>query len=124
GNSDAYQQISRLVRDYLTRDATPLVPPARGPMPAEARTRFAGWYRPDNPRVQHIYFLERLLGLSRLTATDTSLVLAPVLGDEATRFVPVSGLLFRDAREPVATMALISDSADGRPEAIEAMGYL
>ncbi len=123
GNSTAYLRIGRLIRDYLTRDAAGPVPPARGPMPAEARTRFAGWYRPDNPRVQHIYFLERLLGLSRLGATDTSLVLEPIIGDEH-RYLPVSGLFFRDAREPVATMALISDSANGRPEAIEAMGYL
>ncbi len=126
GNSDAYLQIGRLVRDYLTRDAARPVPPPRGPMPAEADARFAGWYRPDNPRVQHLYFLERLFGLARLRATDSVLVLAPLLGGAKgiVRYVPVSGLLFREAREPVATMALMSDPANGRPEAIEAMGYL
>jgi hypothetical protein len=125
-NSDAYLQIGRLLRDCLTRDAVHPVSPARGPMPAEARATYAGWYRPDNPRVQHIYFLERLFGLTRVRVTDTSLVLAPLIGgaDAIVRYVPVSGRLFREAREPVATMALISDSANGRPFAIEAMGYL
>jgi CubicO group peptidase (beta-lactamase class C family) len=126
GNSDAYLEISRLVRDYLTRDAArPALPPV-GPMPAEARAVYAGWYRPDNPRTQHLYFAERLLGLARLRVSDTALALRPLIGGAKAvhRFVPVSGLLFREPREPVATMALISDSANGRPEAIEAMGYL
>lgn len=121
-NSDAYFDISRLLRDYLTRDATRSALPPPGTMPEEARV-YAGWYRPDNPRAQHFYFLERLLGLSRVSVTDTSLVISPVLGDPR-RYVPVTGRLFRETREPVATLALVSDSANGRPVAIEAMGYL
>lgn len=123
GDGEAYSEISRLIRDYLTRDATRPARPPRGAMPAEARTVYAGWYRPDNPRMQHAYFLERLFGLARVSATDTSLVIEPLVGD-AIPYVPVSGRLFREAREPVATMALISDSANGRPVAIEAMGYM
>ena len=126
GNSDAYMQIGRIVRDYVTRDAVhPALPPL-GAMPAEAGTRYAGWYRPDNPRAQHFYFAERLLGLTRLGASDSALALRPLLGGAKAikRYVPVSGMLFREPREPVASLALISDSADARPQAIEAMGYL
>lgn len=122
-NTDAYLEISRLLRDYLTRDATRPALPPRGTMPSQARGVYAGWYRPDNPRAQHLYFVERILGLSRVSVTDTALVISPVLGDQR-RYVPVTGRLFRETREPVATLALISDSANGRPVAIEAMGYL
>lgn len=126
GNREAYEQIGRLLRDYLTRDAARPIPPPVGPMPAEARTTYTGWYRPDNPRVQHIYFVERLTGLTRASVTDSALVLAPLLGgaDHRVRYLPVRGRLFRDPKEPVATMALVADSADGRPVAIETMGYL
>ncbi|MEP7106287.1 MAG: serine hydrolase domain-containing protein, partial [Chloroflexota bacterium] len=126
GSSEAYMEISRLVRDYLTRDAVHPAMPAIGAMPAEAKDRYVGWYRPDNPRTQHLYFAERLMGLARVSASDTALVIRPLLGgaDATRRYVPVSGRLFRERREPVATMALISDSADARPVAIEAMGYL
>jgi hypothetical protein len=126
GSSEAYLQIGRAVRDYLTRDAPRPALPARGAMPAEAAARYAGWYRPDNPRIQHIYFLERLFGLARLSVSDTALALDPLIGGAGAtqRWVPVSGMQFRKASEPLATMALSADSADGRPEAIEAMGYL
>lgn len=123
GNGEAVEQISRLVRDFVTRGSTRPTPPPRGAMPEVARTTYAGWYQTDNPRQQHLYFAERLLGLVRVKVTDTSLVVTPLLS-KAARYVPVSGMTFRGEREPVATLALVADSADGRPVAIEQMGYL
>src|SRR5207302_3871484 len=116
-------ELSRLVRDYVTLGHPRPIPAPRGTMPAIARTSYAGWYRPDNPRAQHIYFMERLTGLVRLTADDSSLVLKPLRGQSA-RFFPVTGMSFRGESEPVATVALVDDSADDRPVAIERMGYL
>jgi hypothetical protein len=124
GSGKAYKRVSRLVRDFLTRDAAPPALPAAGPMPAFAAARYAGWYRPDNPRAQHLYFLERLLGFTRVSVNDSTLVLRPLLGGDSRSYVPVDGMRFRERREPVATLALIADSANGRPVAIEAMGYL
>jgi CubicO group peptidase (beta-lactamase class C family) len=123
GSGEAYEEISRLLRDYLTRDLMlPALPP-RGAMPAEARAVYAGWYRPDNPRMKHLYFIERLFGIARVSVSDTALFVEPAMGDPVS-YVPVRGRLFREAREPVATMALTSDSASGRPIAIEVMGYM
>lgn len=123
GNGKALEEIGRLVRDFVTMGHARPTPPPRGAMPEVARTTYAGWYRPDNPRQQHLYFAERLLGLVRVKVTDTSFVVTPLLS-KAARYVPVSGMTFRGEREPVATLALVADSADGRPVAIERMGYL
>jgi len=122
GSTEAFRRISRLVRNYLTRDATPAEPPPRAPVSDLARDR-AGWYRPDNPRNQKLYFLERILGLERVTVSDSGLLMKPLLG-KATFYVPVSERLFRQSSDPVATLALVDDAVDGRAEAIERMGYL
>jgi CubicO group peptidase (beta-lactamase class C family) len=122
GSGEAFERISRLIRDYLTRDEARPTPPSPAALAPLARER-AGWYRPDNPRVQALYFLERIGGLARLVAADTTLSLRPLLGDPAT-YLPVSERLFRRPGEPVATLALVDDPTNGRPAAIERMGYL
>jgi hypothetical protein len=123
GSGEAFGRIGRLVRDYLTRDALRPIPPPAAPLSPLAHER-AGWYRPDNPRVQTLYFLERIAGLTRMAVDDSAgLALRPLLGAPAW-YVPVSERLFRRPSEPVATLALIDDPANGRPAAIERMGYL
>ena len=122
GNGKAFERIGRVVRDYLTHDQPRPEPPPVAPVSQLARER-AGWYRPDNPRVQKTRFLERILGLVRVTATDSGLTMKPLLG-KAGHFVPVSDRLFRQPSAPVATLALIDDPENGRAQAIELMGYL
>jgi CubicO group peptidase (beta-lactamase class C family) len=133
-NSDsrvAFTEISALLRDFVARGIARRAPPAPAPLPwvADAplpwvaEVRYTGWYRPDNPRVQHVYFYERLVALTRVTVDGGALVVTPLLGGP-TRYLPVSGLTFRGEREPVATLALIDDAANGRPVAIERMGYM
>lgn len=122
GNGEAMRKISRLVRDFLTRDAARPEPLPVAPVSALARERL-GWYRADNPRVQGLYFLEWLVGVVHLTASDSALTVKPLL-DKAERYVAVDERRFREPHEPVATLALVDDTENGRPEAIEAMGYL
>jgi CubicO group peptidase (beta-lactamase class C family) len=122
GSGKAFEEIGRLVRDYLTQDQMPPEPPPMAPVSPLARER-AGWYRPDNPRVAKLRFVERVLGLIRVTATDSGLVIKPLL-EEAHHVVPVSDRLFRQPSAPVATLALIDDPDNGRAEAIELMGYM
>lgn len=121
-NGEAYGEIGKLVRDYLTLGEARPTPPPAGLMPAVARER-AGWYEPDNPRVQGMYFIERIFGLTRVTVDDTTLVMKSLLGKPA-RYLPVSGTLFRQPSEPVATLALTTNPEDGRAAGIEQMGYL
>jgi CubicO group peptidase (beta-lactamase class C family) len=122
GNGQAYGQISRLLRDYVTRDLPRPAPPPPAAVAGSARA-WAGWYRPDNPRAQGFAFLERL-ALVRATLNDTALTLAPPLGRGAQLYLPVSDRQFRAPDEPEATLALLEDPANDRDRAIERMGYL
>jgi len=122
GSGEAFREIGRLVRDYLTRDAARVTPPPVASVSDLARAR-AGWYRPDNPRNQKLYFVERVLGLERMTVSDSGITMKPLLGDGAF-YVPVAERLFRRPSDPVATLAFVDDTPDGRPDAIERMGYL
>jgi len=121
-NGKAMQDIDHLVRGYLTRGEPRPVGPPPGPMPDVARER-AGWYVPDNPRVQTMYFAERLLGLTRVTVTDST------AGDEAGAGqgqavpaglghpVPRGGRARRHAR-------LIEDRRTAATRRSKQMGYL
>lgn len=122
GNGAAVRRISRLVRDFLTRETPRPDPPPVAPVSTLARER-TGWYRADNPRVQGLYFIEWLVGVAHLAAGDSGLMVKPLLG-KAKRFVAVDERRFREPYEPVATLALVDDPANARPAAIEAMGYL
>jgi CubicO group peptidase (beta-lactamase class C family) len=121
GNAGALGQIGELVRGFLTQGLTPPAPRARVPLAADVRARFGGWYRGVSPRAQHLYFAQRLLEVSRVTFTDSSLRLTPLIGKGSELF-PVDRLLFRRAGEPVATLALVSDSTNDRAEGTEAFG--
>jgi CubicO group peptidase (beta-lactamase class C family) len=121
-NYGALRQIDHLLRTYLIRSLPhPALPPV-APMAPHAR-EWAGWYVFDNPRLEHLYFLERLLALVRVQVSARDLTLKPLLS-KGRRFLPVTATLFRPADGPVATLALEDDAADGRPAAIERMGYL
>jgi CubicO group peptidase (beta-lactamase class C family) len=117
GNPRAVWQIDRLVRAFVAREAEHPAPPAAAPLAATAH-RWTGWYIADNPRVQGLYFLERLAGIGRLGVRDSGLTFTALLGRRA-RYVPVNATLYRRPNSPVATLALVSDSADGRPFALE-----
>jgi CubicO group peptidase (beta-lactamase class C family) len=122
GNGEAIEKIDRLVRDYVTRDQPRPSPPQAVAMPQLARDR-AGWYRFDNPRVQGLYFVERITGLVRVRAGDSTLTVRPLVG-EGDNYIPVNERLFQKVGEPVPTLALVDDPANGRDQALERMGYL
>ena len=117
GNGDAFGKLGDAIRTYITHGLTrPPVPAARQ-LPANAQ-EYAGWYQPVAPRMKMIYFLERLLGVSRIRFADGKL-LQTSLGTIDQPFIPVSGGQFRyvpkkDAAEPIATAMLLGPHAKGR----------
>jgi hypothetical protein len=91
--------------------------PAAAQLPANVG-EYAGWYEPASPRNQFSYFLERLLGISRVRFEGGKLMLSG-LGEMNRVYVPVSGTQFRsvpkkDSADPIATLALIAPNAEGR----------
>lgn len=117
GNGEAFEKIGKAIRAYITRDLQKPTLPAAAPLPADAET-YAGWYEPDSPRVQMIYFLERLLGLAKVRF-DGGNMFVTSLGEKNEKFIPVAGAQFRevskeDLPEPVATAELLAPNAEGQ----------
>ena len=111
GSGDAFEKVGKAIRAYLTlKLQKPEVPPP-GAMPSNAG-EYAGWYEPNSPRVEMAVFLERLLGLRRVSFKDGKMYMTNLGGTET--FVPVSGTQFRhvpkkDAPpEPAATTMLLA----------------
>lgn len=112
-NGAAFGRIHKLVTAYLTRNLAAPAPPAPGPVAAGLTSAYTGWAEPANPRAQMSYFIDRIMGLTRISLRGSKLVLSPLQGAPRT-FVPVTGRLWREEKKPVATLALISDRRDGR----------
>ena len=117
GNGEAFEKIGKAIRAYITRDLQKPALPAGAPLPADAET-YAGWYEPDSPRVQVIYFLERLLGLAKVHF-DGGNMFVTSLGEKNEEFIPVSDAQFRevpkkDLPQPVPTAELLGPNAEGQ----------
>jgi CubicO group peptidase (beta-lactamase class C family) len=121
GNGAAARAIDLLIRGYLIDSAPRPTPPPTTAMSARARAH-SGWYVLDNPRMQRFYFFERMESIVRVWMDDSALTIDPVL-EGAQRYVPVSETLFRGRAEPVATVALVDDAANGRPASLEVTGF-
>jgi len=107
GNAAAFGAIRRLIRGYLLRDiARPAEPPVASIPPLVAE-EFGGWYRPASPRVQHLYFLDRIMGLTRVEFADDTVRVHPFLGNQAD-YVAVDSLLFRGRGGSVPTLAFLN----------------
>jgi CubicO group peptidase (beta-lactamase class C family) len=117
GSGGAMNKIDKAIRAYITRSLQKPPVPAAAQLPANVG-EYAGWYEPASPRNQFSYFLERLLGISRVRFEGGKLMLSG-LGEMNRVYVPVSGTQFRsvpkkDSADPIATLALIAPNAEGR----------
>ncbi|HTQ53721.1 MAG TPA: serine hydrolase domain-containing protein [Bryobacteraceae bacterium] len=112
-NGAAFGRIHKLVTTFLTRGlASPAMPPLAA-APPHLALEYTGWAEPANPRNQMTYFIERIMGLVRISVEGQHLLLAPVQGQPRT-FSPVSERLWIEKKQPVPTLALVSDTRDGR----------
>lgn len=118
GNGAVLQALTRLVRGYLTRSVSRPAEPPLGTAPPAIAAEFAGWYRPVSPRQQHLYFLERIIGLERLTFAGDTVRRRELLGSTSI-LVPVDSLRYRRPGESVASMAFVRDVVNNRPHGVE-----
>jgi len=121
GNASVLQALARLVRGYLTRPLPRPAEPPMGTVPAAIASEFSGWYRPVSPRMQHVYFLERILGLQRVSFSGDTMRVRGLLGGTTT-FVPVDSLHYRRPGESVASLAFVRDEENDRPRGLEVGG--
>jgi CubicO group peptidase (beta-lactamase class C family) len=115
GNGDAFGQISKAIRGYITLKLQKPAVPVAAPLPSFAAD-YAGWYEPNAPRQEFTHFLDRIAGLSHVSFADGKMTMH---GSGApSTFIPVSGRFFRyvgkDAPpEPAASADLITPNSDG-----------
>jgi len=118
GNGAAFGKIGDAIRAYITHSLQKPPVPATAPLPADAQA-YAGWYEPASPRNQFTYFLERLLGLQRVSFGGGNLLISSLSALNHPSAAPVSGDQFRylpdkGPAEPIATIALLTPNAEGR----------
>jgi hypothetical protein len=112
-NGDAFDRIGKLVRAYVTRDLPKPVLPSSVTMNAAAVRPFLGYAETVTPRQEITRFLDRILGVRRFKLDKGKLAISKVIGGPEKSYVAVSDYLFRDEKEPLATLALIPSSPDG-----------
>ena len=115
GNGDAVEKIGARIRAYITRKLQTPPLPAVAPLRANAQD-YAGWYEPDSPRVELLRFVTRLAGLAHFGFQNARLVRTSL--DGRNELLPVMGAQFRrlpkkEAPEPTATVALITQNTEG-----------
>jgi hypothetical protein len=110
-NAGALNEISALLRNFVTRTLPKPALPAAAP-PSALAPGYAGWYEPASPRNERTRFLARILGLTLVRADQGILSLHGLLSRQRD-FVAVSDRLFRREAETVPTLALIADATDG-----------
>jgi hypothetical protein len=117
GNGAAFKKISDLMHAYVTQNLAKPSVPAAAPLPAFAH-EYEGWYRPDSPRSQNMYFFERIAGLTRARVDGNVLEVKGLTG-EAEHYVAVEvRRLWREDggehSDPVASLALVAPTDEGR----------
>ena len=116
-SGDAYQKVGTILRAYLTRNLQKPPLPPEGILPTDA-DEYTGWYEPNSPRVQLMFFFERLLGLAHLRFENNKLLISG-LGQRNITFIPVVDAQFRyvpadGAPEPIATVELLHPDVEGK----------
>jgi CubicO group peptidase (beta-lactamase class C family) len=108
---DAFDQIGKAIRSYITRKLQKPSVPAAAPLPPNV-AKYAGWYKIDSPREEPTHFIDNLMGMMYVSV-DGPRILFSSLDFWKAPVVPVAGPLFRgegkkDPPDPVATLALLS----------------
>ncbi len=112
GSGQAFQRIAKLIRGYITRGLQKPALPAPGSVPEALAMEYSGYYEPISPRAEMTRFMERIMGIRRVTLSATELQVRPLLG-KAQRYYATSDRLFRKDTDPQPTLALIADRSEG-----------
>jgi CubicO group peptidase (beta-lactamase class C family) len=112
GNSEAMDQLNKLLRSYLTRDLKKPASPA-SKISAGSFDAFSGYYEPITPRMELTRFLERLLGILHIDAGGEKLEARELFGKTEEWFSVGRLDHFRRNDDPIATMAFLPGDSEG-----------
>jgi len=112
GDYSAFQEISRLIRAYETRDLIKKTISSDYVLSDEGRS-IEGYYYPISPRQQVGFFLERISDISKLWIEDGKLARKGLFDDEVDYFIPVSDSLYQSAKTGLISLARTEDPLAG-----------
>lgn len=111
-NGSAFQEISRLVRDFETRNLE--APEVQGDeVIGDAHKAIEGLYQRINSRQQIGYFLDRIVDIQKLWFDENELQRKPLLGGEVTAYVSASPTLYRDDGTGLVSLSSVVDPLAG-----------
>jgi hypothetical protein len=110
-NGNAINRLENAVRAYLLRGMkAPAPPPSESPDQAQV-SEFSGWYQPVTPRNERTKYLEKILGVTRLSFRNGQLILRDLTNGEYA-YVRTKGRLYRRL-DNSRCLALIGDHTEG-----------
>jgi CubicO group peptidase (beta-lactamase class C family) len=111
GNGNALDQITKLIRDYQTRDFTS--PVVSGEPLTDAQKEIEGYYVSINPRNQKFYFLDRVLNIDKIWIRQDTVMKRRLLGGETNKSLSAGGTMFKSQKNGMNSMMMTTDPLDG-----------
>ena len=108
-NNRLVSRVDDLVSEYLVRDLDRPSAPVATEMAPDI-DQWTGYYRPATSRNQSMRYVERLVGVARVTRADN--ILTVKIGGRPIEFHPISKRVFRHKIRPATTLALV-EGPDG-----------
>ena len=108
-NSRLVSRVDDLVSEYLVRDLDRPSAPVTREMAPDI-DQWTGYYRPATSRSQSLRYVERLVGVARVTRAANILIVE--IGGRPIEFHPISKRVFRHKLRPATTLALV-EGPDG-----------
>lgn len=112
GSGDALNRITKLIQEFETRDFQEKEISTDSEL-TDQHTAITGLYRPINPRMQILYFLERIMNVQRIWHEEDSLLRNGILGGESIKYLPSEGLRFKSAKTGLVSMVSATDPLAG-----------
>ena len=105
-NNRLVSRVDDLVSEYLVRDLDRPSAPVATEMAPDI-DQWTGYYRPATSRSQSMRYVERLVGVARVSRAEKVLIVK--IGGQLIEFHPISERVFRHKLRPATTLALVED---------------
>ncbi len=111
-NGQAFSEINKLIRLYVTKDIPESEPPAITEVSMEQLHEYTGYYETFTPRMEMLRFLEVALGIMHIELDQERLYITSPFGGKE-ELIPAGQDKFRGAEDTIANMIFIEDQDGG-----------